>query len=566
MKPLLTLHDPAAANAYYAAGLWRRDTFYSLLAGHAAARPDAFALRDGARRLTWRQLRIWTDATADALDRAGLVRGDRVAIWLSNRVEVVVAFLACARQGYVCNPSLHRNYRLGEILGLLERIGAAALFAEAGHGADAQSQDVVAAAAALPAIKRVFRLPSAREPGLDLPSPDAKPAQLTPADDNPDRVCYLAFTSGTTGKPKGVMHSANTLLANARAMVADWGHGPATVLLSLSPLSHHIAWVALSQALAAGSELVINDPPAGLSALDWIVATEASYVMGVPTHAMDILAEQRARATRPLGRVRTFYMAGAPIPPATAESFLELGVTPQNVYGMTENSSHQYTLPSDDQATITNTCGRACRAYQVAIFAADDRDRPAGPGEVGEIGGRGACLMLGYFDNQAATEAAFNRQGWFMSGDLGRLDARGCLEVVGRLKDVIIRGGHNVYPARIEDLALGHDRVERAAAFAVADDRLGEKVCLAIIPADGPPPTADDLLAHLHRMGLAVHDMPEYFIALAEFPLTASGKVVKRQLVELAKSGAIQPAPVRWVEPSKAAEPVAAAGQNRREA
>ena len=550
MKPLLTLHDPATARRYYAEGLWRDDTLYSLAADHAAARPEAFALRDRARRLTWRELQAWTDAIAHTLDEAGLRKGDRVSMWLSNRAEAVAVLLACSRNGYVCNPSLHRNYTVAEVLELARRIGAAALFAEHGWGADGGRQDVFGPASRLDSMRRVFRLPAEREPGDDLPSPKARARHMAGYDASSDKVFYLAFTSGTTGMPKAVMHSDNTLLANARAMVEDWGHGPETVLLSLSPLSHHIAWVGLAQALAAGGEFVVDDPPPGLSRLDWIVESGATYVMGVPTHAMDILAEQRARGLAQLGRVKLFYMAGAPIPRSTAEVFLGQGVMPQNIYGMTENSSHHYTLPTDDADTIVGTCGRAGRGYEIRIFKRDNPDEEAPAGEAGQIGGRGACLMLGYFDNQQATETSFNRGGWFMSGDLGRLNERGCLEVVGRLKDMIIRGGANIYPARLEALAVRHPGIERAAAFAVADERLGEKVCLAII-ATGAAPDSDDVLAHLDAAGLSIRDMPEYFIALPEFPLTASGKVLKRELVAMTKSGAISPLPVRWVGPEK---------------
>src|SRR5262249_2772484 len=161
-----------------------------------------------------------------------------------------------------------------------------------------------------------------------------------------------AFTSGTTGEPKGVMHSDNTLLENGRAMVADWHHDEHTVLLSLSPLSHHIGAVAIEQMMAAGLELVVNAAPPGMTALDWIMATGATYVMGVPTHAMDILAELRRRKLGRLGSVKVLYMAGSPIPRETAQAFLDRGVLPQNVYGMTENCSHQYTLPGDDPQTI----------------------------------------------------------------------------------------------------------------------------------------------------------------------------------------------------------------------
>ena len=239
-------------------------------------------------------------------------------------------------------------------------------------------------------------------------------------------------------------------------------------------------------------------------------------------------------------------MAGAPIPREVAQAFRDRGVVPQNVYGMTENGSHQYTLPDDNLRTIIETCGRACRAYEIRIWDKDNPDIEAPPGAVGEIGGRGACLTLGYFDNQQATEESFNRGGWFMSGDLGRLEDKGCLEIVGRKKDLIIRGGHNIHPARIEDLTMRHAAIARCAAFPVADQRLGEKVCLAVIAHDGASVEPEALLDHLHRAGLSRYDMPEYFIAMESFPLTASGKILKRELVEWAKYGRIRPEPVRW--------------------
>jgi acyl-CoA synthetase len=268
--------------------------------------------------------------------------------------------------------------------------------------------------------------------------------------------------------------------------------------------------------------------------------------MGVPTHAMDILEQMRARKQETLGKVTTFYMAGSPIPREVAQAFLDRGVVPQNVYGMTENGSHQYTLPSDPAETIVATCGRACRAYDIRIWDQENPDIEAPPGAIGEIGGRGACLTLGYFDNQQATEDSFNREGWFMSGDLGRLDENGCLEIAGRKKDLIIRGGRNIHPAKIEDLTMRHDAVARCAAFGVADLRLGEKVCLSVIFHEGAGAEAEELLAHLHRVGLSRYDMPEYYIAMTAYPLTASGKILKRELVEWARSGRIRPVPVRW--------------------
>jgi acyl-CoA synthetase len=140
-----------------------------------------------------------------------------------------------------------------------------------------------------------------------------------------------------------------------------------------------------------------------------------------------------------------------------------------------------------------------------------------------------------------------------MSGDLGVLDERGCLRIVGRKKDLIIRGGHNIHPARIEDLAHRHAAVQKAAAFGVPDPRLGEKACLAVIVREGAKLDAQEMLEHLHRAGLSKFDMPEYFLAIDAFPLTPSGKILKRELIAWAKSGRLTPQPVRWTEPVKEA-------------
>jgi acyl-CoA synthetase len=553
MSHLLTLHDPSAARENYLSGIWQTDTLYSLARGHATERGNAHAVRDSARRLTWSALVAWVDAVAADLHEAGLRRGDRVSIWLPNRLESVVILLACSRNGYVCNPSLHQNYTVSEIVALLSRIECRALFAQPGYGADAATADIFARASELGHMKRVYALPSLRGaadaelPANSRPMPVAARtrAAAPPVSTHPDQIVYLAFTSGTTGTPKGVMHSDNTLLSNGRAMVADWGHNEETILLTLSPMSHHIGTVALEQVLVAGCELAMHDPSAGVSALDWIVETGATYVMGVPTHAIDLLHEVDKRQLKQLGAVKVFYMAGAPIPTEVGRRLLSLGATPQNVYGMTENGSHQYTKPTDPVEVITSTCGKALNGYEVRLWNPENPDLAAAPGEVGEIGGRGGVLMLGYFNNQSATENSFNSSGWFLSGDLGQFDEQGNLHIVGRKKDLIIRGGHNIHPAHIEEYAHRHPAVKKAAAFGVADERLGERVCLALI-CHGEAPAPDEILKHLATEGLSKFDMPEFFAVISEFPMTASGKILKRELMQWVASGQLQPEPVRY--------------------
>lgn len=534
MRPLLTLHDPATARAYHEAGLWTGDTFYGLLARHAASAPGRTAIRDGRQSLDWRSLKARIDALAADFAGQGIGAGDRISLWMSNRMEAIVAFLACSREGVLCNPSLHRTYTCAEIVDLLTELGSKALVTEPGWGADRRQRDFGAMLAGLPFLRKVY----------DPDEFPLHPGQVAgEPHDNPDSIAYLAFTSGTTGRPKCVMHSSNTLLANARDLARDWRLDADAVILSLSPLSHHIAWVAIAQWLVCGGQIVTDDPPAGFSRLDWIVETGATYVLGVPTHAMDILAEQERRGLAQMGAVRTFYMAGAPIPEVVARAFVDQGIAPQNIYGMTECSSHQYTHPDDAPDVWISTCGRGGRAYEVRIWDPEDPDRELPRGETGEIGGRGAAQMLGYYANQAATEKTFNRYGYLMSGDLGSFDPDGNLRIEGRAKDLIIRGGHNIFPARIEALALTHPEVARVAAFGVPDERLGEKVCLAVIGTV----SAHDMLDHLASEGLSKFDMPEWFVSVADFPLTASGKILKRELVETVKRGELRPEPVRYV-------------------
>ena len=557
---ILTLLSAELVRRYYAAGHWRDDTIYSLVRAHAHRAPDKPALRDRFRRVGYATLVADVDALAADLAARGIGSGERVAVWLPSRIEGVVALLACSRNGYVCCPSLHRDHTTGDILELLRRTRATAFIGQAGYGADADRRDIFAELGGIETLKHVYRLEPASNhsswPGLSRPSMSLSVAKDVDArhkaghdgenvKSDANQIVYLAFTSGTTGTPKGVMHSDNTLLANARAIAADWGIDDGSVVYSLSPISHNLGFGAMVMALAAGGELVIHDLPRGASLIDRVIETGASFLVGVPTHAIDLLRELRERLLAGIGRLKGFRISGAAAPREVVAQLIAHGVMPQSGYGMTETCSHQYTLPSDDAQLIVETSGKACPGYELKIWRSDDPDSEAATGEVGQIGGRGASLMLGYFDDQAATEAAFNAHGWFMTGDLGWVDARGYLRVTGRKKDVIIRGGHNIYPARIEDLAMRHPAVERVAAVPVADERLGEKVCLAVMRRAGAQVEAGEMLAHLDAQGLSKYDMPEYFLDLDHIPLTPSGKIRKRDIVEAIAQGRAAPQPVR---------------------
>jgi len=546
---ILSLLSADALARYTKSGAWRDETIYAVAQRQAERFPTAYAVRDRCRRLTYAELIVAADALARDLAHRGVRRGDRVMVWLPSRVEALVALLACSRNGFVVCLSPHRTHTVAEVASFAQRMHASALIFEPGFGVNSDRQDIAEAMRKLPSMRHLYPLTplgaeTATRPFSGLLAPTGR-EQWSAASRDPNAVIYVMFTSGSTGQPKGVMHSDNTLLCTARAIVRDWHLGPDTVVYGLSPHSHSLGVGAIMTALVSGGELVIHDLPRGASLIDRLVETGVTYLVGVPTHAIDLLDEMRRRGmTAGIGKVKGFRISAAAVPVPVVADLLQRGVLPQRGYGMTEVNSHQYTLPDDEQRLIVETSGKCCPEHELRIWRLDEPDKEVAAGEVGEIGSRGGSLMLGYFDDQIATESAFNAQGWFMTGDLGWVDGQGYLCVTGRKKDVIIRGGHNINPARIEDFAMQYPAIEHAAAISVADARLGERICLAVMLRSGHTADQGDILKHLAVSGLSKYEMPEFFVALDDMPLMPNGKINRQDLTRWLKEGRIVPNPV----------------------
>src|SRR6266446_6233890 len=251
---------------------------------------------------------------------------------------------------------------------------AAAVIAQPGYGIDADQPDVFAQLADRDLVRAIYRIGPAdlaTAPFGDLTGS----AVDVPVSGDANKIMYLPFTSGTTGQPKGVLHSDNTLLATARMMVRDW-QLERSVLYTFSPLSHNLGLGALITALSGGGELVVHDLPRGHSLLDRLEETGAAFLFGVPTHAIDLLSEMRERRVERLGAVRGFRISGAAAPVSVVTELMRYGVVPQSGYGMTETCSHQYTLPSDLPEQIADTCGRCCEGYEIRIWRQDMRAEP----------------------------------------------------------------------------------------------------------------------------------------------------------------------------------------------
>src|SRR4051794_27502228 len=288
--PLLTLLDAPRLAAYTAAGCWGSETLYALALRHGSEMPNAFAIRDRHRRLSYAALVAAADRLAFWLAGHGMRPGERVAVWLPSRIETAIALLACSRNSYVCCPSLHRDHTVDQVVELVDRMRAGAIIAQPGYGAPnsdagADQQDLAAALADRDFLRWALHVgPVGEAPFADLPEPAAD----RPPSGDPNKITYLAFTSGTTGTPKGVLHSDNTLLASARMMARDWCLDRA-VLYMLSPLSHILGLGAFITALAGGGARGGPDPPRGASPLPRLPATGTAFAFRAPARPPALL-------------------------------------------------------------------------------------------------------------------------------------------------------------------------------------------------------------------------------------------------------------------------------------
>jgi len=534
----------AAVEEHHASGVWRDHTIYYIVAAHAADRPDAIALRSSHRAFTWAELTAAVDALAADLAARGMRQGETVFVGAPNRAETVIALLAASRDGYVCCPSPHRNHTVAEIADMCERACCAAYIHEPGHGADADGDEILAAIGGLASLRHIYRLGPANDdvPFAGLLRPDISDVPA-PAGD-PDLITYLAFTSGSTGRPKGVMHSDNSQLVAARGIADAWSFGPDTVTCSLSPFSHNLGCGTLWTSLVCGGEFVLHDWPRGDSLVDRLEAAHVTYLVGVPTHAMDFLAELESRGVETYDRLKSFRVSAAACPEHVSGALYDLGIPVQKGYGMTETNGHQHGLPGDSRDRVTGTSGVCCAGYELRIFDPDDPDRELPVGTSGLVGGKGGSLMPGYFNDPDAMAQSMNDAGWFMTGDLGTLDKGGYLTLTGRRKELIVRGGHNINPNLIESLTLRHDAIDLAAAIPVPDDRLGERACLAVMFEEGQSVAIADILDHLAEEGLSRYDMPEYWLPVADIPLMPNGKLDKIEIQRRIGTGDLVPQPV----------------------
>lgn len=506
-------------------------TLWDLVAARAAETPDReFLVDEGGRTLTFAQFRDVTEAVAAGLHDRGVREGTVVSWQLPTWIEAAVLVAALSRLGAVQNPMVP-IYRHREVGFILDQISAD-LYIGTSTWRDFDYQAMVAELA--PDLDRI--VVDAGLEGVNLPQGDPSvlpPPPDAPADADTAPIRYIYYTSGTTSDPKGARHTEATVLHGALINTTGVALRPDDTVIMIFPFTHIGGTVILESALQVGARLVLTDMFVPDRTSNLIKRLGVTVAPGATPVHQALLAVNRARPDDKLFEdVRAYPSGGAPLPPALFhEVKSELGGCGiVSGYGLTEAPLLTMGRTTDTDEQLATTEGRPGPGVELRFLREDGSE--AGPGEEGEIRARGPQIMKGYFD--ASLDAhAFDADGWFRTGDLGRRDAEGYVTITGRIKDVIIRKGENVSAQEVENTLYTHPKVADVAVIGLPDERTGERVCAVVVAAEGGGAlTFDEMSEHCQAAGLMMQKVPEQLEVVDALPRNNTGKVMKFVLKE----------------------------------
>ncbi|HXW25960.1 MAG TPA: AMP-binding protein [Xanthobacteraceae bacterium] len=488
-------------------------------------------------RLSYADLGERVDKIAAGLLRVGVGKGDVVAFQLPNWWEFTALFFACNRIGAAANPlmPIFRQRELPFMLGFADAKVMVVPAQWRGFDHLAMLREI---RADLPSLRHVFAVGGAGEESferafLDRPPVSAAEKQtLAALRPQPDEVVELIYTSGTSGEPKAVMHTANTVLAPAQCFIDDIPVTADDVVFMGSPYAHQTGFLyGMLMPVMLATKTVALDLWSAADAAPLIEREGATFSMGSTPFVADVVNlphEPRARVSRTL---RTWVCAGAPIPRVLVQrAKREMDLDVLSCWGMTENAGLTITRKTDPQEKVFSTDGRALAGCEVRVV--DDRKRPVPADTAGHLQARGITHFVGYHKKPQLN--GIDADGWFDTGDLARMDRDGYIRIVGRTKDVIIRGGENIPVAEVENLIYRHPQVAECAVVAMPDARLGERACAFVVTRANAPLKLGELAQFLGEQGMAKPYWPERLELVAEMPRTPSGKIQKFRLRELA--------------------------------
>ena len=525
------------------AGLWLDLTVDSRLAEHVLRQPDKTAVvgyrADGRppRRINYRELGALVDRAAAALVGMGVKRGDVVSIQLPNWWEFVVAALACVRVGAAANPMVPilREREVGFMVGFSDAkvLIVPGVFRGFDHAAMARELQ-----AKCPKLERVIVVGEDGPDGFEqallsgsatLPYDPAAPAM------QPDDLLVLMYTSGTTGEPKGVMHTSNTVNGNVLSFAAGLGLSADEVSFSATPVGHMTGYgIFVMLPVLMGSSVVLQDVHDSHVGVRIMEAEGVTFSAGATPFLSDLCDAALSAGVRP-SMLQRFYCSGAPIPPVLVQRALqELKLPVSSVWGMTEIIAGTITEPNLAEKAWT-TDGRALPGIEVKVV--DDAGRELPPGQAGRLMVRGASMFCGYLKRPDLYTV--DADGWFDTGDLARMDGEGYIRITGRTKELLIRGGENVPVIEIENILIQHPAIAAVAIVGMPDARLGERGCAFVVLRTGSTIDLPAIQAFLAEMKVAKPFWPEHVECIAALPMTASGKLQRFVLKAMAVAYAV---------------------------
>jgi acyl-coenzyme A synthetase/AMP-(fatty) acid ligase len=495
------------------------ETITDALARHARERPQAPALVDDRFRLTWGEVASWVEHAAGWLAAQGFARGAPVLGWMPNRLEWYLVRLACERVGLLWIPVPMSQGKL-EVASILERVRpvlliSAGQFRQRDYAAEA---DEICARIGLSPT----RLTLAEDELLRLDGPPCDAGCVLRMDD----MAHALPTSGSEGIPKLAFYTLHAACVRAHTQAELLGLLPSDIILVLSPGVGPVraAWLGAS---VAGSCIVAMPVFSTDIALDLIGRERATIVCGTPAQLVMLAGKLEQADTTTL---RIWYTAGSVLSPTLAEDLeSRTAAVIVSTYGGADFGGWAAPDPRDPSQVRYHTVGKPRGGSEFRMVDRQGNDVPKG--EVGEVIGRGTCCVCGYVGDAGSEQW---RAGWFHTGDLGRFDEDGNVVIIGRIKDVINRGGDNVVPSEVEALLRTHPAIGQVAVVGVPDQVLGERVCACVVPArDRSGIDVETLRRHLREHGLAHYKAPERLILLEALPVVGD-KIDRRALAALA--------------------------------
>jgi non-ribosomal peptide synthetase component E (peptide arylation enzyme) len=519
---------PERIDRYRRAGIWQDQALYRVVDEIAGRTPDVIAVADQHEQLSYAELVRRSANLAAWLLAQGLTPGAPVAVQCGNRTALAVSHLACDRADLLFIP-LSSAWRGTEMAHLLGVSRAEVLVASAPLKGFDYLATVAELRSSLPHLRAVGGMDgSGGEFDFDAICREDRPFAAPPRD--PDAPRFVMVTSGTTGLPHMSLWSDNNLWYFMTTFIAATQLTAGDVAVGIAPASTGATGYVFPvlAPLLCGATSVLLEEWTAENALDLLESMKATHATAIPTQVLKLFNDPSIGG-RDFSSLRTFTNAGAAMPPeAGREMERVFGCIEHVCYGATDGGSVAMLRYDDPPEKRYTTVGRVFEFNEVRLVDAAMND--AAPGAVGEIVWRTPTKSFGYLNEPERTEAAFSEDGWYRSGDLGTLDDENYLSVVGRVKDLVIRGGQNISPRELEDLIIASPEVADVAVIGIPDELFGERVCACLVLRPGAKLPDAELLARLRRHNVATFKLPERIEIFEDFPKSAGGKVSKLEL------------------------------------